>query len=539
MPPQADHPPGERRTGFDRFAIAVLAVLCSGLYLALPKAGDIWWMDAPRHALNGAFVLDFLKAMPIHNPQGFAFDYYRQWPALTILFYPPLFYGALALSYAAFGVSEASALIPELFALFALGWGAYRLSRTWLDGPQALAVAVLTIGAPEASFWGRQIMLDVPAYALIMWAAVFHLRFLRGGPARDLILAVLFAVAAIYTKYNAAFFLGPMAVSALAERGWRFALSRQALIAAAIGLLTLAPLMVIFFAFASYNLSQAAAVQDMVAPRWSIAGLTYYLRIMPEVLTWPLAILGGLGFLSLLTQRVPHRVLPLSWAVIGFGFYTMIAVKEPRHILLATFPLVLAAVLLLDRVSHRFAMRAAAPLVLAAGVFGFSLTGAAPTYVTGMREAALDIAAMAPRDSNVAFWGRLDGTFIYAMRAYAGRPDLGVVRLDKLLLGDVAISLERGYTEKALTPDAIADTLRDLHARYVVAQTVYGANIGVVRALDTALHSPRFQEVKRIRMTSNAVYDYVTELVIYRLTEDVPPGRVAPPLDIKVIHKSF
>jgi 4-amino-4-deoxy-L-arabinose transferase-like glycosyltransferase len=526
-------------TAQDRLCIAVLGLICGALYLLLPRAGDIWWMDASRHALNGAFVLDLVKTMPIHHPSAFAFDYYRQWPALTILFYPPLFYAALALSYAVFGVSEASALIPELFALFALGWGAYRLARTWLDEPASLAVAVLTIGAPEVCFWGRQVMLDVPAYALVMWAAVCHLRFLKGGPARDLFLAVLFAVAAVYTKYNAAFFVGPMAVSALTVKGWRFAWSRTALVAAALGLVTLAPLLVIFFGFASYNLSQAAAVQDMVAPRWSVAGLTYYLRIMPEVLTWPLAVLGLLGFLATLARPMPFRVLPLSWALIGFGFYTMIAVKEPRHILLATFPLALAAVMLLDRLLARFAWRGAVPLVLSAGILGFSITGAAPTYVTGMRQAALEVAAIAPKDSNVAFWGRLDGTFIYAMRAYTNRPDLGVVRLDKLLLGDVAISLERGYTEKPLTPDAIADQLRDLHAQYVVSQTVYGANIGVIGALDTALHSPRFREVKRIRMTSNAAYDYVTELVIYRLTEDVPPGRVAPSIDIKVINKSF
>jgi hypothetical protein len=229
----------------------------------------------------------------------------------------------------------------------------------------------------------------------------------------------------------------------------------------------------------------------------------------------------------------------IAWTLIGFGFYTMIAVKEPRHILLVIYPVVLAAVLLLDRLLSRFSWRGAVPLILAAGVVGYSATEAVPTYVTGMRQAALDVAAIAPRESNVAFWGRLDGTFVFAMRAYGGRPDLGVIRLDKLLLNGVAISLDRGYTEKSLSAAEIADKLRDLHVQYVVSQTVYGANLGVIGALNAALSSPRFREVKRIRMTSNALHDYVTELVIYRLTEDVPAGRVAPPIEIKVINKSF
>jgi hypothetical protein len=277
---------------YDWLAVSILGIVCATLYWLLPRAGDIWWMDASRHALNGAFVLDFVKAMPIRHPSAFAFDYYRQWPALTILFYPPLFYVGLALSYAVFGVSEAAALVPELLALFVLGCGAYRLSRNWLDCPQALATALLVIGAPQVCFWGRQIMLDIPAYAFLIWAGVFHIRFLKGGPARDLWLAVLLAVASVYTKFNAVFFLGPMAISLLYARGWRFAFHRTALIAAAVGIVTLVPVLAIFFEFAAYNLSQAASVDDMVAPRWSIEGLTYYVRVMPSVLTWPVALLG-------------------------------------------------------------------------------------------------------------------------------------------------------------------------------------------------------------------------------------------------------
>lgn len=125
----------------DRTYIFILLAITMGMYFDLPRRGDIDWPDASRHALNGAFVLDFIQQLPWRHPIEFAYDYYRQWPALTILFYPPLYYGILAVVYAVFGVSEASALLTELAFLFLLAWGAFRLSRHWLDPPPALAVA--------------------------------------------------------------------------------------------------------------------------------------------------------------------------------------------------------------------------------------------------------------------------------------------------------------------------------------------------------------------------------------------------------------
>lgn len=528
------------RARSDTYAILLLAAICAALYLALPRAGDIWMPDAARHALNGAFVLDLLKAAPLHDPVGFAYEYYRQWPALTILFYPPLFQGVMAVFYAVFGVSEATALLPQFIALFGLACGGYTLSRTWMDPPAALAVALLTIGTPEIAFWGRQIVLDIPAYAFIVWAAVFHLRFLRGGTVRNFYLAVLLVLAAAYTKYNAVFFALPLAVSVVIVRGWRFVISPPAIKAALAGGVLLLPLAVVFFKFAAYNLAQAT---HDAPPRWSSADLLFYFRLLPSILTWPVVAGGVLGVALWIVRPDPRfdrpsRVLMMSWLVIGFGFYTAVALKEPRHILMATFPLLLAAVQALDRLPLIPALKAVVPVAAAGAVFAVGVIPPPPA-VTGYREAALEVAAIAPRESNVAFWGRLDGTFIYAMRAYSGRSDLGVVRLDKVLLSDLNVALERGFTEKAVTPDEIATMLRDLHAQYVVVQPSYGSSIGVIGALNTALQSDKFVEVKRIPMTSNRRLEHVTELVIYRLKEDVPAGRVAPPMDVKLINRSL
>jgi dolichyl-phosphate-mannose-protein mannosyltransferase len=528
----------------DRTAVFILLAVVLGMYFAVPKHGDIDWPDAPRHALNGAFILDFFKAMPVSHPVDFAYDYYRQWPALTILFYPPLFYGVLAAVYAVLGVSEASALLAEFGFLLFLLWGAFRLSRHWLDPPPALAVALLLLGAPELVFCGRQIMLDVPAYAFLVWAAEFLVRHLRSGQKQALFAMVICAVAAAYTKYNAIFFVLPIAVSLLYAYGWRVFRHRAVLQAAALGGVLLLPLAVIFIVFGSYNLDQAAGLPDAQASRWAIAELTYYARIMPSVVSWPTVLLACFYVLALPflpESRLPRAdaVLLGSWLLSGYAFYSMIAVKEPRHILFITYPIALAAILVIDGTLCRFSLRYAVSLGFAGLILAATLaTGTVPA-VAGMRQAAEAVAQLAPPETNVAFWGSRDGTFIYAMRAYSGRKDLGVVRLDKLLLGDVAVYVEHGFKENTISPDQLVETFRDLHVQYVVLQTRYLDGLASVKALEETLASDKFLEVDRIPMTANYGKGYMADLVVYRLREDVPRGRVAPSMQIKLLGRSL
>jgi 4-amino-4-deoxy-L-arabinose transferase-like glycosyltransferase len=534
-----------RAAAFDhRTYIFILLAITLGMYFGLPKRGDIDWADASRHALNGAFVLDFIQQLPWPHPIEFAYDYYRQWPALTILFYPPLFYGVLAAVYAVSGVSEASALLTELAFLFLLAWGAFRLSRHWLDPPPALGVALLLLGAPEVAFWGRQIMLDVPAYAFLVWAAEFLVRHLKSGHRWTLFAAVICTVAAAYTKYNAIFFVVPIGISLAHAYGWHVFRQRAVLQAAALGGALLLPLVGIFFVFGSYNLDQAAAIPGAQVSRWSIAELTYYARIMPSVISWPTLVFACLYVLALpfapalRLARADANFLG-GWLLVGYAFYSMIAVKEPRHILFITYPLALMAVLAIDRTLARFGLRYGVSLAIAGAILAMTLSTETVPAVAGMRQAAEAVAQLAPPETNVAFWGSRDGTFVYAMRAYSGRRDLGVVRLDKILLSDVAVYVEHGFKENAISPDELTDTLYNLHVQYVVFQTRYHDDLASVKVLEKTLGSDKFSEVERIPMTANYGKGYLADLVIYRMKAEVPRGRVAPSMQIKLLGRSL
>jgi hypothetical protein len=311
--------------------------------------------------------------------------------------------------------------------------------------------------------------------------------------------------------------------------------------AAALGGLLLLPLVGIFFAFGSYNLDQAAGAP---ASRWSIAELTYYARIMLSVISWPTLALAclyvlALPFVPALRLARADAIFIGSWLLVGYAFYSMIAVKEPRHILFITYPLALAAVLAIDRTLARFKLRYGASLALAGAILALTLTTETVPAVAGMREAADAAAQLAPPETNVAFWGSRDGTFVYAMRAYSGRRDLGVVRLDKILLSDVAVYLEHGFKENVISPDELTKTFRNLHVQYVVFQTRYHDDLASVKALEGALGSDKFSEVERIPMTANYGKRYMADLVIYRMKEEVPRGRVAPEMQIKLLGRSL
>src|SRR5690349_20377202 len=145
-------PAGELRHFFQ--AAFLLASFTFLMFMTSPTGGDFAWSDAPRHALNGVFLRDFLVAMPWHDPKQYAIDYYLRYPALTILFYPPLFPVFLAGSYSIFGFSHTVAQGTVAFFHLVLGLAVYLLARRWMSHGYAIAAALLLVGAPEIAFWG-------------------------------------------------------------------------------------------------------------------------------------------------------------------------------------------------------------------------------------------------------------------------------------------------------------------------------------------------------------------------------------------------
>lgn len=522
----------------DSIAIVILACLVAWLYWRIPHMGDIWWMDAPRHAMDGAFVLDFVRRMPFRHPVAFAYNYYAQWPALTILFYPPLFSVSLALGYACFGVSAASALLVEVVWLFLLAWGSFRLSRHWLSPAGSLAVALSLIAGPQVFFWGQQIMLDVPAYALIVWSAHFVIAFFKRRTQSSVMIAAILAALAVWTKYNAACFALVLAISFLLVYGPRILRDRAVLRAGLAATLVVVPAVGLFVLFGSYDLRQAYEPgQGLPSP---LALFFYYAQVLPKVVSWPVFILAA-TYVPLAILRPKYRLdrestlFLCTWIIVMYGFYSSIAVKEPRLIMMIGYPIALAAIIVIDRTFSSWRWKNVIPLCFALTTLAGTIWNVPIPFVSGMRQAALVVAKLAPRDTNVAIWCRYDGTFIFAMRAYSGRPDLGVIPLGKLLFRNVAVSFSRGFARKKLNASQIENKLKNLHVQYVVFQTGYMPHDPEIEQLGLTLHSAGFRKVASIPMHANYKFSPITTLDVYRLKEAVPHSRVAPQMRIWIL----
>lgn len=500
-----------------RLVLALLLVGTALLFLGAPHDGAFYWSDAPRHALNGVFVKDLVLAMPWRDPSGFAYAYYAQYPALTILFYPPLFYAISAPFYALFGVSHETALLVVCLHYMAFAWGCWRLFRFWLPATQAGFAAALLVFAPEITFWGRQVMLEVPALAFLIWSTVCFMHYRREANTRHLALAVLLLVAAMYTKITAAF-LGPVyLLSLLHERGWRALRDRNLWLIAVAAVIALVPLVVLTLKFGQANVQSVSGIADAEVSRRSLAGWLWYLKQLPGQLGWPLVCTAAAGLLA--ARWLPRKEVLrgdaffwLAWFVIGYLFFSAIDLKEARHSVFILPPVVAFAAFLLTRLP-RATPGTAALAALGLAVVVQSVFFRPVLKVEGYSQVVDWVARHAPPDSAVLFSGYRDGSFVFNMREREDRRDLTVVRADKILLR-VAVRRDLGVEEKPLSEADIAEQINKLGVKYLVVQPGFWNDLPAMQRFERVIASAQFRQVARFDTPANYPA-HEKELVIY------------------------
>ncbi len=475
----------------------VLAALCIALFLAAPVGGDFSNADAPRHALNGVFLRDFAVQHPFAHPFRWAVDYYLQWPALSFGFYPPAFSAVEALFFGVFGVSHAVAQATVTLFCFVLGCSAYRLGRAVLSPPAALAAAVLLLGAPAMTLWERQVMLDVPAQAMMVLGLVFVARFCETGRTVHLVCAGLGLLVALNTKFETAFIAVPAAVAIGVARGWRVFLARRMLAMAALGAVGVAPALLMLFYLGKSDWDNVAGLAAG-HPALSIARWSEYAGLLPSQLGWPVLVLAvpGAALLWRRTRPPPGRrwiaALLLTWFVVGYAFFSAIRQHEARHDLYIVYPLVLCAATALDAALSRLS----AKLAPVAAVLAFAITvQALPVRrVTGYREIADDVARTAPPGTVILSSAFRDGNLIFDLRTHADRTDLHVIRANKLIL-KFAVDRTWGVVQASYDRAGLLRLLQERGVGLVVAQRGFWTDLGQMALLETLLNGPDFRKV--------------------------------------------
>jgi Dolichyl-phosphate-mannose-protein mannosyltransferase len=525
-----------------RLAVALAVLSAAGLLLGTaPVDGNFWWSDAPRHALNGAFVRDLVTAWP-EDPRRWAVDYYLKYPALTVLFYPPLFYLVEAAVYGVMGVSHLAAQSTVALFTVVLLAATYGLARRILPRWSAVGAMLLVVGAPEVALWARQVMLDVPAYAMVVAAAFFLVRHVEHGRTGDLAATACCALAAVWIKLTAVFILPVFAVVLVGTRGMSALRARPVLLVAAVGVAGLLPLAWLTMRFGTANLESVAGRPSDLA-RGSLDAWLFYARVMPRSLGVPALVAAIVGVVGLL---VPSRRDPPArwflvflglWFVVGYAFFSMIGVREPRHGLMMLLPLgILAAAACHWVLPARLAQAGA--LVLGLGVFGTSLVWRPAPHVDGYREVANYVALHAPANAVVIFHGVRDGNFIYNMRTHTERPDITILRSDKLLLQVVAGERIRGVRETDLSNAESEAMLREFGVNLVVIQPGFWADLEPMARFERAVSTAAFTREAEFAITGSAPHSD-RRVEIRRPTYSVAPTRRAVTIQMPMVGGVF
>ena len=521
--------------------VVVLAVIL--LFLQAPADGAFYWSDAPRHALNGVFIKDLLLAAPIKDPAAYAYAYYARYPALTVLFYPPLFYFLSAPLYLLLGVSHQTALLAVFLHYVAFGIGCYRLGLFWLRPAMALLFALVLLAAPEIAFWGRQVMLEIPAFAFLVWSAVALTSYRRTGRTPMLYLAALLLVLAMYTKISTAFLAPVFALVLLRDRGWAILKDRHIYIVTLLAIVGLVPLLVLTLKFGQANVQSVTGIADAAVSRSSLAGWVWYMRQIPSQIGWTAAVAAIVGAAALILPRY-RSAAGLSqadllfwglWFAIGYLFFSSIDLKEARHSVFILVPVIFAAMLALDRLRPNVGVLAAS--VLLAATVAHTVLLRPVYYVQGYAQAVDFVTRKAPRDSVVLFSGYRDGAFVFNMRTREDRRDLSVLRADKMLLR-VAVRRELGVEQKLMTEEEIAARINQYGIRYVVMQPGFWDDLEVMRRFEAVLKSPQFKEVQRIPTPANHKA-HEKELVIYENLAPVATGPIDLQIELPIINRTI
>ena len=393
--------------------------------------------DETRHVMNGVFMHDLMVDMPLKHPMQYAYEYFSKYPAIALPHWPPFFPFVEGLFFLVFGISFwASRLAALTFSLVGIYFW-YRIADE--HGPRSYAFFSALIFAllPPILLYESVIMLEIPQIAMCMGAAYFALRFLRGEKASDLWWTAAFSVAALLTSQLAIFLVLFFGLCFLTER--RFALLRRWDVWAAF-LTSLAVVWAWYrLSFGTLQLSYQRAVGNGFhrAATWHAAfpDISYYVRILPRQLGLPLLCLSllGLGW-AVFTSARRYRFL-LLWVASSYLCFTLIAEKEPRHIMIWIPPLVYFAIL-----GIRLLLRRPRWVLLFSAAFACyflvaSLRFRRPTVI-GVEDAAQFVLSQ-PESDIVYYQGSLNGDFIFFVRKFDPEKRHMVAREKQVVVSNV------------------------------------------------------------------------------------------------------
>lgn len=532
-----------------RFVVlGVLLGMSCIMYITSKTNGEFWWSDAPRHALNAIFCADLLKDMPLMHLKTYAYDYYFQYPALTILFYPPLFYVTAAPFLLLFGETNSVLQAIVILHFFFLGLGVYRLSRFWFSVSLSLSFSMVFCFLPDIAKWGRQVMLEIPSLCFFIWSLFFFLKFLQGKKQKYLYLTTLFILLSMYTKFTAIFILPVFGFFLVLDYKADVFKQKVIWINAFILFVCMLPLVYLTVYFGKTNFESMTNISDAPLSKLTLENWLIYLKFIPSQIGVALTyILIASCLIAFALSKLMHHdyfvfetfqkkgfIFLCAWYVSGYLFFSYISLKQSRYSLYILYPLLFLIFFAFDHLKkEKKIWSVLCAISIAFFVMVNTLLYYPAPFVTGYRESVDFISDKIPAHTNVMISAYRDGSFIANMRMYANRDDVSIFRSDKLFL-HVNDRKSLGVGEKNFSEDEILEKINQNRISYVVAQDEFWVDVPQMKRLDTVLKSNHFQKVFEIVPTAfEPIHE--AKIIVYRNLSSLPDKAIREPIEIPKI----
>ena len=362
----------------DMLAVAGLVVLVCLVALPNLRNPDVDGLDSAHHLMDGYFFRDLLSDHPHAHLQQYVFSYYKQYPALGFLFWPPLFPFVLGIFCTVFGTHVLTARICMLCFGVVFVTSFYLILRRSASAWVSFTAAAALSTVPGMAWSFNQVMLEMPTLAMMCLAVLAYLHFMRRlGEGRSFGGAVACAVACaavVYTKQPGWFVYPALCLDLVLQHPRHLRRAEVWVSVGALAVLCL-PLALFTLKFGHADLAQSVGSNTKLImreysslPRWSLAAWTYYPKLAATLLNPVLVMLtaGAFALAAFSRDFLRRHALWFGWwffAYVTFSFYDN---RAPRH---ATFwwPawVALAAgcmVVLMESVPQRW--RRALPLLL-------------------------------------------------------------------------------------------------------------------------------------------------------------------------------
>lgn len=506
--------------------LAALLLTWSGL-----TAPGMWWTDESRHAMHGAFFVDFLRDLPLRAPYDYVQRYFAQYPALAFNWYLPLFPMAMGLVMSVAGVSEASAhaTVIGIWVFGVVGWYLWLIRHC--DRLTALAASLALLSMPVVVLWSRSVMLEAPAVAMCALGALFFQRYLDRPTHATAIVAGLVLFATLLVKQTTLFILPVLLVYGVSSEQGRRALWRKetwwGLALVAVALLLIAAHALLFgpeAVMSGESQTLPGSFPLWSFGRWSMYGRSLYLGVGPII-----SALTVIGIALALHRRERHVwVLPLTWlaaSYIGSTYLANVPGNSQRYAFYAMPAVAFFTAYGLQYFADRQAFRWtwAGALLLAIGWNGVAAVQTPHRFVSGFETAARLVYDL-PNTGAILFAGKHDGNFIFHLRNLDRDRERVVLRGDKTL---VSMSVHKYFGVRSNVSDAaeIKAMLNSHGVRWVVVESRDLVGLKEFSLLHEALKGPGYRLIASVPVSTNVPeYSNVDVLVYENLSLQLPAG---------------